>query len=140
MIDIRLSAARALAKIAHRGQLDFAREDYFSGHLIRVAESLPASLPRAAGYLHDILEDTNTTEDDLFVLGIDAHVISMVTCVTRLADETYFEFIERIRDSGEPGAVVVKIADVKDHLRDTRWISKTMVKRYQKALVMLTEE
>lgn len=140
MTDPRQSAAMALARIAHRGQTDRADEDYFSGHLTRVGESLTPALMRAAGYLHDILEDTDITEDELLDLGIDAHVVVIVEIVTRRGDETYFEFIARILDSWEPDAILLKIADIEDHLRDTTRLSDSMVTRYTKALDILREE
>lgn len=46
--------------------------------------------------LHDILEDTDTTEDELYKIGCDEEIVEAIKSVTRRKDEQYyFDFIER---------------------------------------------
>jgi len=91
-----------------------------------------------AGWLHDIIEDTNVTAEDLGELGFSTEVIYAVLTVTRTDAETYTQFIDRITASGSDIAIAVKKADISDHLLDTTHISASLEKRYRKALAILT--
>ena len=57
------------AKKKHKGQLDDNKCDYYESHLVNVANILKASNADewtvAAGYLHDVIEDTDTTYKEL---------------------------------------------------------------------------
>ncbi len=132
------TVARALAKIAHAGQVDKAGDDYFSGHLTRVADAGTYYIDVTVGLLHDIVEDTVVTLDDLQDLGFSVDIVSAVGTLTRARGVTYADFIKSIAASGDACAIRVKIADVQDHLRDISHISDSMVARYRKALGVLT--
>ncbi len=65
--------------------------------------------------LHDILEDTDTTEDGLREEGFDDDIIQAVVAITRRKDEKlYFDFIERVKECDL--AKVVKIYDLEDNM------------------------
>ena len=50
--------------------------------------------------LHDILEDTDTKQEDLIELGFDSDIVQAVIAITRRPDEnSYFEFIERLKQN-----------------------------------------
>ena len=58
--------------------------------------------------LHDILEDTDTTEDELHKIGCDDEMIEAIKSVTRNKDERYyFDFIERA-SKNDIGRIVKK--------------------------------
>lgn len=66
-------------------------------------------------YLHDILEDTDCTEDELYEAGCDEEIVEAIKSVTRRKDEQYyFDFIERTskNDIGR----LVKIYDLEDNM------------------------
>ena len=88
---MNVAAAFELAKIFHAGQVDKAGEDYFSGHLTRVAEHVAPLGPEyvIVGVLHDILEDTPLTLEALeHVIGKD--LAKSVNVLTRVGEgETY---------------------------------------------------
>ena len=117
----QIDMARALAIQAHEGQFrSFSGEPYIR-HPQRVAEQLTENTDIQAAWLHDVLEDTDTTAQDLLVAGVSDFVVCIVIALTRLPRETYAQFIDRILLT--PGlvgeaAVRVKIADVRDNLRD----------------------
>ena len=69
--DIVYSAA-ALARQLHRGQVDKARVDYFSGHLTTVAKMGKTWQEEVVGYLHDASEDTSNTVDEGCTFSIQA--------------------------------------------------------------------
>ena len=86
------------------------------------------------GLLHDIIEDTDTTLDELPEdIRID------IATLTRRSDETYFEYINRIKNYGSNRAITVKLYDIKDHLQQKDTLSKSLENRYLKARDILME-
>ncbi|MBT0771746.1 hypothetical protein KIH74_22590 [Kineosporia sp. J2-2] len=100
-----------LAARAHHGQLDKQGRGYFDNHLCPVAALLRpyGAYVEAAGYLHDILEDTATRVGDLRRAGIPYEVTRAVIAVTRRPGEEYTDLIERARL--DPIGRLVKLAD-----------------------------
>lgn len=104
-------AARTLASWAHAGQVDKQGRDYFGYHLKPVADLLAPFGPFAiaAGWLHDVLEDTDVTVEDLVGYDFPGPVILAVVAVTRKPGELY---MDRIRKIGMHRlATIVKLAD-----------------------------
>ena len=85
------------------------------------------------GLLHDLLEDTEFTAKDID----DKNVRETVVILTRKANETYFEYIQRIIDSDNKYAYFVKLADISDHLLQIETLTSSLKDRYEKALRML---
>jgi (p)ppGpp synthase/HD superfamily hydrolase len=133
--------ARTVAKVAHAGHVDKIGKPYF-GHVERVAnsEGLMYYFEIAAAYLHDVLEDTAVTVEDLRDLGFNDLVIKTVVTLTHLEDETYFEYIDRV--SKDPHATRIKLADLEDNLDESRWpdMPESMKARYLKAKSILEEK
>lgn len=94
--------AREFARQAHTGQRDKAGRDYFDGHLVPIASAAQVFGPDvvAAAWLHDVLEDTAATAEDLARAGIPTHVIAGVESVTRRPGESYSELIQRACTDG----------------------------------------
>jgi hypothetical protein len=69
---------------------------------------------KAAALLHDVLEDTDATAEDLLADGIPADVVQAVQLLTKAEGEAYADFILRLRDNDL--ARRVKIADLEDNL------------------------
>lgn len=109
MIDV--TAVRTMAHEAHSGQVDKLGRDYVTAHLEPIALSLAPHGPEAemAGWLHDILEDTPVTSEQLLAAGVPPHVVQAVESVTKRTDESYDELIERA--AADPLGRLVKLAD-----------------------------
>jgi (p)ppGpp synthase/HD superfamily hydrolase len=130
-------------KRAHAGQVDKAGRPYWL-HLEAVKNDL-RGLPehgadewRKAALLHDVLEDTSTTANDLFLMGYSPEVIKAVETVTRRSDESYQDFIQSIAASGDPMALAIKMADLRHNLyRDGA--GDALRARYAAALVVLAK-
>lgn len=105
-----LARADAIAAAAHAGQLDKAGQPYID-HPRAVAELVREHGPNAvmAALLHDTVEDTDVTLDQLRAEGFPAEVVDAVDAVTRREGETYMDFIRRARR--HPLGRVVKTAD-----------------------------
>ena len=72
--------------------------------------------------LHDILEDTDCTEEELQEIGCDEEIIDAIKSVTRKPEEKYyFDFIKRV--SQNKIGTLVKIHDL-EHNMDIRRLSK----------------
>ncbi len=112
-----LEDALALAAVAHKGQFDKAGQPYIF-HPIRLMLSVPDEPARIVALLHDVVEDTPVTMDELRALGYAEEILAALDCVTRRETETYEEFIERVVPN--PLARRVKLADLKDNMDLTR--------------------
>ncbi len=110
--------ARAWALRAHAEQLDRAGRPYRE-HLKRVAARATDDNTRAVAWLHDTVEDTTTTLDGLRNAGFSEAVVEAVRVLTRPGSGRCQDYIDSVSNSGNPTAVSVKIADLRDHLSST---------------------
>ena len=113
------SAAQAIAKSAHDGQQTSAGASQFD-HVRRVAAAVPER-ERVSAWLHDILERTGHTIDQLRAQGMSPAELSALALLTRTEDDDYRTYVQRIADApGQAGSLarVVKLADLEDHLVD----------------------
>lgn len=111
-----LEAVIALARRAHAGQVDRLGRDYFTAHLSPIAAgaSLFGPTVEAAAWLHDVIEDTGMTAEQLLAEGVDPEVVAAIESVSRRtgADgriEPYEELIRRA--SAHPVGRLVKLVD-----------------------------
>lgn len=105
------AAAREVATAAHAGQVDKSGAAYI-GHPARVAARLTGDDAQAVGWLHDVVEDTPVTLDDLR-RDFPDHVVAAVDALTRRPDEQPDDYYARV--ARDPLAVRVKLADVADN-------------------------
>lgn len=107
---MNVDEARLLAMRAHSGQVDKAGRPYHL-HVEAVADALAEHGEEAqiAGLLHDVVEDTELTADDLRRHGVEEYVVQAVLSVTRQPGESYMDMIRRAAD--HPLGRLVKLAD-----------------------------
>ncbi|MDR3083163.1 MAG: HD domain-containing protein [Streptomyces sp.] len=119
MGEVTVADIDALADRAHAGQVDKVGVRYVN-HVRAVAAGLAPFGPdlQMAGLLHDILEDTDYTAEQLRVLGVPNRVIGIVEEVTNTPGVPYEEKIRRITSSQD--ATLVKIADNAHNSRPDR--------------------
>lgn len=113
-----LERAIAIAAQAHAGQVDKAGQPYIL-HPLRVMLAQTSDAARMAGVLHDVVEDTEYSLDDLAEEGFGHDVLEALDAVTRRGDETYEEFIRRVTSAGSV-ARSVKCADLLDNCDPSR--------------------
>lgn len=132
--------AHAIAVVAHDGQSRKGLGEPYIEHVERVADSVYGWKAKSAAYLHDVVEDTHITFDDLSRVLIPGEIIAIVARLTRNENETYSDFIQRIIDSNDETVIKIKIADVADNMRDIDDTDMPGLKRrYMKALAALEE-
>lgn len=109
--------AYALAKKAHLGQKDKGGNDYIE-HPKAVASMMDTDIERAVAYLHDVVEDTKISFDDLKEYGFPNQIIEAVKALTKQKNESYDVYIDRVIRN--PIAKKVKLADMKHNSDITR--------------------
>lgn len=109
-----LAAAVELAATVHAGQLDQAGLPYLS-HPLRVAARLvpEGEWAVAAGLLHDVVEDSATTVDDLRAAGMPPVVCAAVDALSKRPGEPYEQAVARA--AAHRLAATVKAADLADN-------------------------
>lgn len=70
-----------------------------------------------AGLLHDTVEDTDATIEELESL-FDFNVVTAIKLVTKKEGENYFDFTYRIAQSKFKLAMIVKLADLTHNMSD----------------------
>ena len=107
-IDIALRIATA----AHAGQLD--RDGYPAIlHPLTVGLMGHTDEEKMAGFLHDVVEDTSVTFDNLIEEGIPIGVVNAIRLLTHGKESDYYDYIQGIIESGNPIALQVKYNDLK---------------------------
>jgi (p)ppGpp synthase/HD superfamily hydrolase len=120
--ELLIEQAKQLATKAHAGQTRWNGSPYIN-HPVAVANILETNLDKwrlkrmilIPGYLHDVIEDTNITYDDL-VNQFGVILADIVLRLTHLKNESYAEYIKRI--STDRHASAVKICDLQHNLSD----------------------
>lgn len=127
--------ASSIARKAHDGQ--FRRDGItpYITHPEAVAKSLEGEHPYviAAAWLHDVLEDTQTSVVHLKNAGIPWQVIDAVELLTRDDGQPYEDYLHWIAQ--DEIARKVKIADIRHNLSDAP--TKKQIAKYGKALLIL---
>ena len=121
-----LNRAYVYAMKAHGAQTRASGDPYFA-HPIEVAGILTDyrldTATIVTALLHDVIEDTPVTADDLRREGFHEAVIAAVLCVTHRKDEPYADYV--VRCKGNEVARRVKLADLEDNAR----LSRTLLRR-----------
>lgn len=108
----QVALARRIATEAHAGQVDKLGVDYIE-HPRRVAARLDRFEEQAVAWLHDVLEDTDVTADDLLAAGVDPAVVDAVVLLTRTGSTEPTAYYADI--AADPLARAVKLADIADN-------------------------
>lgn len=133
-----LNKAIRLACSAHAGQVDKNCEPYIF-HPLRVMLDLQTrgefEWVLMAAVLHDIVEDTAATLEDIEPYG--PVIVKLVDRLTRREGETHKDYILRIK--GNPTATRIKLADLRDNMDIRRYSGEDgLYTRYAKAYGVLT--
>ncbi len=109
-----LEKAIRIATEAHKNQEDKYGAPYI-GHITRVMNFGTTADEKIVGVMHDLVEDTKWTFEDLDKEGFPKHIVEAIRCVTKTSDdENYDDFIERVK--ANLLAVKVKLNDLTDNL------------------------
>ncbi|VTS01154.1 hypothetical protein [Tuwongella immobilis] len=113
----QLELAIQIAVKAHWGQLDSDHEPYLT-HPLRVMAKVQGEIAQCVAVLHDVIEDTTVTANDLRNAGLADEIVAGVECVTHPKSEPYADYV--IRCKAHPIGRLVKLADLEDNSRIDR--------------------
>ena len=131
--------AYKIAKKVHLGQVDKAGEDYIK-HPEKVASFVKTDEEKAVAYLHDVIEDTELTLENLYEYDFSKEVIEAVDIITKKRGEDYQSYLNSVKKNKLARAV--KLADLR-HNSDLTRLTKVTEKdierkeKYQKAINFL---
>lgn len=136
-----LDRAVTIAIEAHAGQLDKFGQPRIL-HPMRVMSRVETSTEKIMAMLHDVIEDSDRTLDDLRGEGFAEETVNAVDLLTKGTDESYTDYVSRLAHNGLARAV--KLADLEDNM-DLRRISTLTdsdtkrLQRYHRAWQFLRE-
>lgn len=134
--------ALEIATKAHAGQVDKAGRPYLD-HLLTVASGFAENdMRHITALLHDIVEDTSTTLQDLRVYGFPDEVVDAVNAITKRHGEPYDEYISRVKSNAL--ARDVKVLDMRHNSLLSRLPRVTpadyaRVEKYGRAIAVLSK-
>ena len=137
------NAAMKLAYNAHHGQLDYNGIPYIF-HPIHLAEAMDDEISCCAALLHDVVEDTDVTMEEL-AREFPSEVIEVLKLLTHDEGVDYFDYVRAIK--ANPIAVKVKLADLAHNSDQSRCVGSGLTEerlaywkqKYEKATAILTE-
>lgn len=94
---------------AHKGQNDKGGKPYIK-HPIYVANHVDGDTAKAVAYLHDVVEDTKYTLEDLRRAGFSHEIVEAVDILTKKDGMSYEKYIEKVAENSI--ATMVKVADL----------------------------
>lgn len=133
--------ALALCFEAHKDQKDKSGLPYVF-HPFHLAEQMEDEETTVVALLHDVIEDTEYTIEDLQKAGFSQNVISAIALMTHDPQVPYMEYVRAIKSN--PIARAVKLADLRHNSDMTRLDIITQrdeerAKKYLDAIVILEE-
>lgn len=136
-----LERAIQIAVNAHLGQTDRGGEPYIL-HPMRVMVEQKTLETKICAILHDVVEDTEITLEDLRREGFSEPVLEAIRVITKIDGEDYHGYIERV--ARNPIARRVKLIDLSDNM-DLSRLSRTdlsdikRLEKYEKAKAYILE-
>ena len=87
----------------------------------------------------DLLEDTDATIEEICgVVNMERKIVEdTLTMLTKNKEETYVEYIKRLRNSENKFAYIIKLADMKDHLMQKETLTEKLKEKYWEAMPYL---
>jgi len=134
---ITVEDALRIAFDAHDGQKDLDGNPAI-WHPLAVALRGRNREEQVAGLLHDVVEDSDITFDDLLQRGVDEKIVDVLRLLTHAKDMAYEDYVKRIVDSGNNIALHVKYNDLQHNLmRGRAGGHEKQVAKHEKALALI---
>ncbi|MCR4709734.1 MAG: GTP pyrophosphokinase [Clostridiales bacterium] len=131
--------ALKLSFAAHKDQLDKSGMPYVY-HPFHVAEQMETEETVAVALLHDVVEDTDYTMEDLKAMGFPDSVTDALALMTHDDSVPYLEYVAKLKDN--PIARAVKLADLRHNsdlsrldVVDEKALER--IEKYSKAIELL---
>lgn len=114
----------------HMGQVDKSGQPYIL-HPLRVMGNCPNIETKIVAVLHDVLEDTEATKENLLKF-LPEYLVTAIVAITKVENEAYEDYLKRVGNNYY--ATQVKLMDLKDNMNLDRLekIEMKDMKRYIK--------
>ena len=124
---------------AHKDQIDNSGMPYVF-HPFHLAEQMKDEDTTIVALLHDVIEDTEYTLEDLKEMGFDERVLAAIALMTHAPEVPYMDYVAKIK--GNAIAKAVKLADLRHNSDSTRLDNITphdeaRAEKYKKAIELL---
>ena len=132
--------AMRIAFEAHKDQVDKNGIPYIY-HPIHLAEQMTDESMVCVALLHDVVEDSDITFEELERAGFGGEIIGALKLLTHDEAVPYMEYVKKIKTN--PIAAAVKLADLRHNSDLTRldivdeWAQKR-AEKYKRAIELLT--
>ena len=134
---ITIENALRIALEAHDGQKDLDGNPVIL-HPMAVALAGRNREEQVAGLLHDVVEDTDFTFEELLRRGVDEPIVDALRLLTHTKEMTYDEYVRRIATSGNDIAIHVKYNDLCHNLKRGREGGhEKQVRKHEKAFAVI---
>lgn len=133
--------AMKLCYEAHKDQVDKSGLPYVF-HPAHVAEQMTDEATTIVALLHDVVEDTDYTLEDLAAEGFEKEILEAVALMTHEDDVPYLDYVAKLKNN--PIARAVKLADLA-HNSDLSRIgeideeTRKRLEKYKKTIALLKE-
>lgn len=121
-MSMMLNLALKIATEAHKGQKDKGGRDYIN-HPLTVASMCGTEEEKIVALLHDVVEDTGVTLEDLKDYGFSSEILDAVNCITKQPGVSYDEYLLKVKNNEL--ARKVKIADMTHNSDISRILNPT---------------
>ena len=133
--------AMKLCYEAHKDQVDKTGVPYVF-HPFHVAEQMKDEATTIVALLHDVVEDTDYTLEDIAAEGFGQEIVEAVALMTHEDEVPYLDYVAKLKDN--PIARAVKLADLAHNSDQSRLgeiddETKQRLEKYQKAISLLTQ-
>ena len=130
----------SLAYDAHHGQKDKADIPYIL-HPARVAADFTNEAEACVAWLHDVVEDSGVTLEDIRLAGFGAAICDALQRMTHDKSIPYMDYVRRIAEN--PIARAVKLADLRDNMDLSRLpevdaAAEARLEKYRAAYALLS--
>ncbi len=127
---------------AHKNQVDKSGMPYVF-HPFHLAEQMETEDTVITALLHDVVEDTEYTIEDIKEMGFSDNVISALKLLTHDPSVPYMDYVRKIKDN--PVAKAVKLKDLAHNSDLTRLDyvddkARKRVEKYKRAIALLNGE
>ena len=128
-----IKVAMRIAFDAHKEQVDKTGMPYIF-HPFHLAEQMDNEIAICAALLHDVVEDTPISFEDLRQTSIADEVLIVLKLLTHADNMAYIDYVKCIKDSGNQNAIAIKLADLRHNSDPARLDSMDdrMLARFEK--------
>lgn len=139
LLNRLLGLAIKVSAVSHEGQYDKGGNPYFL-HPQAVAASLESTEHKIVAYLHDVIEDTDVTPEELIEMGFTYRIVNSIRILTKTDGVSYEDYLKTVKM--DSNAWHVKMADIKHNMDISRIKNPgeadfARLEKYKKALDFL---